>query len=31
MDNISNTFNMAIAIDEVYKVWKFRALILWIF
>jgi hypothetical protein len=22
MDNINNTFNMAIVIDEVYKVWK---------
>ena len=31
MANINNTFNIAIVIDEVYKVWKLWALILWIF
>jgi hypothetical protein len=28
MDNINSTFNIAIAIEEVYKVWKLSALIL---
>ena len=31
MANINNTFNIAIVIDEVYKVWKLWALIRWIF
>jgi hypothetical protein len=30
MDNINNTFNIAIVIDEVYKVWKVLDLVIYL-